>query len=71
VWLLLILTSALDGMNGSVTPWPGFALGERRAGTHFIGGWVDLTAGLHTVASIASVADRNPVIESVARYYID
>jgi hypothetical protein len=34
----------------SVTPWPRFIPGERTPGTHWIGGWVGLRAGLDTGA---------------------
>jgi hypothetical protein len=32
----------------SVTPRPRFGPGERTPGSHWAGGWVDLTAGLDT-----------------------
>jgi hypothetical protein len=40
-------------------------------GTHWIGGWVGLKAGLGAVASrkeniIASIGNRNPVVQPVA-----
>jgi hypothetical protein len=41
----LSLTSALDGVGGQ-RPAPAALLPEKRTGTHFIGGWVGLRAGL-------------------------
>jgi hypothetical protein len=49
-------------------PW------ERTQGTHWIGGWVGLRAGLDTEAkrkSFAPVGDRTPVVQSVVRHYTD
>jgi hypothetical protein len=47
---------------------------ERTPGTHWIGDWVGLRAGLDTEAkgkSFASSRDRTPVVQSVVRHYID
>jgi hypothetical protein len=48
VWIHIFLSSALVGElsashSGRFTP------GERATGTHWIGGWVDPTVGLHDV----------------------
>jgi hypothetical protein len=44
-------------------------------GTHSIGGWVGLRAGLDTESlegkSFASARDRTPVVQSVVRHYTD
>jgi hypothetical protein len=46
VYIHIFLTSALVGREWS-TSRPGcFTPGERAPGTHWIGGWVDLRAGL-------------------------
>jgi hypothetical protein len=47
VQILVLLTSALVGGEGSASrPWP-FILGERAPGTHYIGGWVEPGAHLY------------------------
>jgi hypothetical protein len=43
-----ILTSALDGMSGQRHAPAALYSQERTSGSHWIGGWVDLTAGLDT-----------------------
>jgi hypothetical protein len=71
-------TSALDGSEWPASH-PGHALPPRKrnAGTHWIGGWVGLRAGLHTEVGgkilclcKGSNPDR-PVIQSVVRHYTD
>jgi len=47
---------------------------ERTPGTHWIGGWVGLRAGLDTEArgkSFASAGDRTLVVQSVVRHCTD
>jgi hypothetical protein len=40
-------------------------------GTHFVGGWVGLRIGLHTVGKrIISFLCKEPVVQPVASYYI-
>jgi hypothetical protein len=46
---LLLLTSALLGGEWSTSRLGRFTPGECAPGTHWIGGWVDLRAGLHDV----------------------
>jgi hypothetical protein len=43
------LTSALDGVEWSVSRPGRFTPGESAPGTHWIGGWVDTRAGLDDV----------------------
>jgi hypothetical protein len=54
----------------SVTLRPRFTPRERTLGTHWIGGWVGLRAGLDTEAKgevLLSARDRTPVILSVCK----
>jgi hypothetical protein len=46
VQIHIFLISALVGGEGSVSRPGRFTPGERTSGTHWIGGWVDLRAGL-------------------------
>jgi hypothetical protein len=41
-----LMTSALDGVSGSVTPRLCFTPGERAPGTHWTAGWVGPSANL-------------------------
>jgi len=50
VQLHQFLTSALDGGEWSASRPGRFSLREGAPGTHWIGGWVGLKAGLDTVA---------------------
>jgi hypothetical protein len=45
----VFLTSALVGGEWSTSRPGSFTLGERSPGTHWIGGWVNLRAGLDDV----------------------
>jgi hypothetical protein len=49
VELHIFLTSALVGGEWSVSRPGRFTRGERAPGTHWIGGWVDLRAGMDDV----------------------
>jgi hypothetical protein len=68
------LTSALDGGECSASrPSHTLTLGKD-PGTHWVGGWVGLRAGLNTETrgkTFASVRDETLAIESVVRHYID
>jgi hypothetical protein len=49
-----------------------FTPGERTPGTHWIGGWVGLRAGLDAWArkkSSVPVGDRTPIVQPVVRHY--
>jgi hypothetical protein len=46
VYIQIFLISALVGGEWSTSRPGSFTPGERAPGTHWIGGWVDLTAGL-------------------------
>jgi hypothetical protein len=46
VQIHIFLTSALVGVEWSTSRPGRFTPGERAPGTHWIGGWVDLRAGL-------------------------
>jgi hypothetical protein len=53
---------------------PHFTPGKRTPTTNWIGGWVDLRAGLDTDATkkyFTSAGDRTPVVQSVVRHYTD
>jgi hypothetical protein len=51
VQIILILDLGTRwGWVVSITPWPRFSSRERTPGTHWIGGWVGLRAGLDTEA---------------------
>jgi hypothetical protein len=45
----MLLTSALVGGEWSVSRPGRFIPGERAPGTHWIGSWVDIRAGLHNL----------------------
>jgi hypothetical protein len=47
VYIHILLTSALVGGEWSTSRPGRFTPGERAPGTHWIGGWVDLIAGLN------------------------
>jgi hypothetical protein len=67
------LNSVLDGGEWSASR-PGRVLPrERTPGTHWIGGWVGLRAGLDTgqIKPFASTGDRTPVVQSVVRHHTD
>jgi hypothetical protein len=68
-------TSALDGVSGQRHAPAALYSWERTPGTHWIGGWVGLRAGLDTEARgnmlFASTGDRTPVVQSVVRHYTD
>jgi hypothetical protein len=74
-FLLSLYLGTRWGWVVSVTPRPRFAPGERTPGTHWIGGWVSLKAGLDTETgekkSFSSARDRTPVVQSVVRHYTD
>jgi hypothetical protein len=68
------LTSELDGVSGQRHALAALYPRERTPGTHWIGGWVGLRAGVFTEAiekSLASVRDRTLVVQSVVRHYTD
>jgi len=67
------LTLALDGGEWSASrPSHTLPLGKDPPGTHWIGGWVGLRAGLDTEEkSFASARDRAPVVQSIVRHYTD
>jgi hypothetical protein len=70
----LFLTSALDGVSCQRHAPAEFYPRERNPGTHWIGGWVDLRAGLDAEAkekSFAPVWGRTPVVQSVVRHCTD
>jgi hypothetical protein len=59
-----------------IFPQPPAALcpGERTSGTHWIGGWVGLRAGLDTEARgniLCLYGDRSPVVQSAVRHCTD
>jgi hypothetical protein len=66
------LTSALSESEWSASR-PVLASPQGRTpSTHWIGGWVGLTADMDTEVrgkAFASVGDRTPVVQSIARYY--
>jgi hypothetical protein len=49
LYIRIFLTSALVGGEWSASRPGHFTTGERAPGTHWIGGWVDPTAGLDDV----------------------
>jgi hypothetical protein len=49
VYILIFFISTLAGGKWSVSRSSRFTRGERAPGTHWIGGWVDLRAGLDYV----------------------
>jgi hypothetical protein len=53
----LFLTSAPEGMTGSITLW--FTAGERDPATYCAGGWVGLTASLD-----AEITGKKPLLSS-------
>jgi len=64
------LTSAVDGSEWSASS-PGRALPpERTPGTHLVGGWVGLRAGLdtETKGKKMSAGDRTPIVQSGVRH---
>jgi hypothetical protein len=68
-------TSALDGGEWSASR-PGRALppGKGPPGTHWMGDWAGLRAGLDTEAtgkSFASAGDLTPVVQFVVRHYTE
>jgi hypothetical protein len=69
-----LLISAPDGDEWSAS-CPGRLLSPGRdPGTHWIGGWVDLRAGLDTESreqSFTSDGDETPVVQSAIRHYTD
>jgi hypothetical protein len=52
VQIQIFLTSALDEGEWSTSRPGRFTPGERAPGTHWIGGWVDLRAGLDDLEKI-------------------
>jgi hypothetical protein len=65
-------TAALEGVSGQRHASATLSPGKRSPppGTHWVGGWVGLRAGLVTEA-IASAGDRTPVFQSRVRNYTD
>jgi hypothetical protein len=70
------LTSATRwGWVVSVMPWPHFTPRERTPGTHWIGGWVGLRAGLDAGARRKILCPcrgsnlNHPIIQPVVRHY--
>jgi hypothetical protein len=49
VWIHIFLTSALVGGEWSASRPCRFTPGERAPDTHWIGGWVDPSVGLHNM----------------------
>jgi hypothetical protein len=61
----IFLTSALVGGEWSTSRPGRFTPGERASGTHWIGGWVDLRAGLDDVEKILDpTGTRTPTPQS-------
>jgi hypothetical protein len=68
VQLHSFLTSALEGVEWSVSLPGRFPPGIRAIGTHWIGGWVDSRAGLDAVARspfFAPAGKWTPIIQHV------
>jgi hypothetical protein len=68
------LTSSVDGVSGQSHALAAFYPLEITPVIHWIGGWVDLRAGLDTEARgkpFASVEDQIPVVRSVVRHYAE
>jgi hypothetical protein len=66
------LTSALDEGGWSVSRPGRFALREGAPGTHWIGGWVGLRAGLDAVVKKkfpTPTGTRTPIIQPIAQRY--
>jgi hypothetical protein len=64
------LTSALDGSEWSASRSYRALSPGVDPGTHWIGGWVGLRAGLHTEATeriLCLLRDQTPVVQSVVR----
>jgi hypothetical protein len=67
-------TLALYGVSGQRQAPADFYPREMTSLTLWIGGWVDLRAGLDTEARgkiFASAEDQSPVVQSVVRHYTD
>jgi hypothetical protein len=65
---------ALDGVSGQRHAPAALFPQERTTGTHWIGGWVGLRAGLDTEVnekSFASAGDQTSVAQTVVRHYTD
>jgi hypothetical protein len=61
VWRHSFLTSALGGGKW-LASWPGrFTPKERAPGTHWIGGWVDVRAGLDAVVKRQTARQRREI----------
>jgi hypothetical protein len=71
VQIHIFLTSALVGGEWSTSRPGHFTPGERAPGTHWIGGWVDLIAGLDHLETLLGLELRPPVVQPVASRYTD
>jgi hypothetical protein len=63
------------GVSGQRTPRPRFTPGERTPGTHWIGGWVGLRAGLDAGVRRKILCPcrgsnlDHPIVQPVVRHY--
>jgi hypothetical protein len=64
VWIHIFFTSSLAGGEWSVSRPRRFTPGERDPGTHRIGGWVDLRAGLDVEKILDPTGTRIPTPRS-------
>jgi hypothetical protein len=70
VYIHVFLTLALDS-DWSDTRSERFTLGERAPGTHWIGGWVGLRAGLYSVAKVKYLTLPELELQPVGSSYMD
>jgi hypothetical protein len=74
VSLLLILDLDNRGDEWSASRLVAFYPWEWTSGTHYVRGWLGLRAGVYAEAReifFASAGDRTPVVQSVARHYMN
>jgi hypothetical protein len=61
VWIHILLTSTLVGGEWSASRPGRFIHGERAPGTHWIGGWVDLGAGMDDLEKTLPELELRPL----------
>jgi len=65
MYLRSFVTVVLDGGELSVSCFGRFTPEERSPGTHWIGGWVGLSAGVDMMAKEKPNRDQTPVVRPV------
>jgi hypothetical protein len=71
LYIHIFLTSALVAGEWSTSRYGRFTPGERAPGTHWIGGWVDLWAGLDDVWPYRDSNSDPSVVQPIASRYTD